>query len=73
MEWVNTMIQIINGVGFPIAACVALGAYVVWDKKERRKQYSEQQTKQEKMFSKLEEAVNSNTTIVRQLLERISK
>ena len=27
---VNDFIQIVNGVGFPIAACVALGAFIVW-------------------------------------------
>ena len=27
---VNGFIQIVNGVGFPIAACVAMGAFIVW-------------------------------------------
>lgn len=27
---VNDFIQIVNGVGFPIAACVAMGAFIVW-------------------------------------------
>lgn len=27
---VNEFIQIVNGVGFPIAACVAMGAFIVW-------------------------------------------
>ena len=27
---VNDLIQIVNGVGFPIAACVAMGAFIVW-------------------------------------------
>lgn len=27
---VNDFIQIVNGVGFPIAACVAMGVFIVW-------------------------------------------
>ena len=27
---VNDFIQIVNGVGFPIAACAAMGAFIVW-------------------------------------------
>lgn len=27
---VNDFVQIVNGVGFPIAACVAMGAFIVW-------------------------------------------
>ena len=27
---VNDFIQIVNGGGFPIAACVAMGAFIVW-------------------------------------------
>lgn len=31
---VNTFIQIVNGIGFPIAACIAMGVFIVWDKKQ---------------------------------------
>ena len=34
---VSTIIQLINGVGFPIFACIAMGAFIVWDRKTNRK------------------------------------
>ena len=34
---VNTVIQIINGVGFPIACVIGLASYIVWDKKNMQK------------------------------------
>lgn len=73
MEWVDTVIQLINGVGFPIAACLFMGWFIVWDKKERRKQHAEQQERQEAVIAKLEEAVNSNTAVIQQLVERMEK
>lgn len=71
-ETINTVIQIINGVGFPIAACIAMAAFIVWDKVNRRKAKQQEAEKYQKMFGKLEEAVNSNTAIVQQLLERMN-
>ena len=35
---VNTFIQIVNGIGFPIAACIAMGVFIVWDKKTRNEE-----------------------------------
>lgn len=34
---INMFIQIVNGVGFPIAACIAMGIFIVWDKKQNLK------------------------------------
>ena len=34
---VNDFIQIINGVGFPIACVIGLALYIVWDKKTMQK------------------------------------
>lgn len=34
---ISLFIQLVNGIGFPIACVVALGVYIVWDKKNTGK------------------------------------
>ena len=58
---VNTFIQIVNGIGFPIAACIAMGVFIVWDKKTRNEHQKTQMEKQEEMFF----CVNNNIRVVR--------
>lgn len=40
---VNTITQLINGVGFPIAACCAMGFFIFWDRKAHIKRDEETQ------------------------------
>lgn len=70
---VNTVIQIINGVGFPIFACLAMGAYIVWDKKSRKAYRAEMKETQENTLIKLTESVDNNTKILNELIERLNK
>lgn len=68
---INTMIQLINGVGFPIAACIAMGVFIVWDKKTRREDAEQGRAKQDAILSKLTESVDNNTRTVQRLLEKL--
>ena len=70
---VNTVIQIINGVGFPIFACFSLGVYIVWDKKSRNAYRAEMKESQENTLIKLTESVDNNTKILNELIERLNK
>jgi predicted negative regulator of RcsB-dependent stress response len=70
---VNTFIQIVNGIGFPIAACIAMGVFIVWDKKTRNEQQKTQMEKQEEMYQKLADSVNANTAIIQRLLDRMGE
>ena len=70
---VNTIIQLINGVGFPITACIGMGFFIVWDKKNRREDMREQQSKQEEMFKKLSESVDNNTRTIQRLIEKMGE
>lgn len=68
---INTVIQLINGVGFPIAACIGMGGFIVWDKKTRMEDRARNEEKQEEMLKKLKESVDNNTQAVEQLVKRL--
>lgn len=69
---VNTVVQIINGVGFPIAACIGMAAYFVWDKKTRREERKEQQDETFEMINKLSDAVAANTLVIQKLIDKLN-
>lgn len=68
---VNTIIQIINGVGFPIAVCIAMGAFIVWDKVSRQKIRKEDIEKQDELLSKLTNTVDNNTKVIQQIADKL--
>lgn len=68
---VNTIIQIINGVGFPIAACIAMGVFIVWDKANRQKTRKEDIEKQDELLSKLTNTVDNNTKVIQQIADKL--
>ena len=55
---VETVIQLINGVGFPIAACIALGAYVMISKKAEIKTLGEGKA-----------AIENNSSVIKMLVD----
>lgn len=68
---INGIIQIINGVGFPITACIAMGTFIVWDKKTKREDSQQQQAQLQEMFSKVSESINNNTLIITRLVQKL--
>ena len=59
---VQTVIQIINGCGFPIAACVGMAWFIVWNKKQAQenKKYN---------YENLREAIDNNTKVMQETAE----
>lgn len=57
---VQTIIQIINGCGFPIAACVGMAWFIVWNRKQAQenKKYN---------YENLREAIDNNTKVMKEL------
>lgn len=51
---VNTVVQLINGVGFPIAACVAMGAFIVWYIKKITPMFEELKVTMQTLTDKLD-------------------
>lgn len=68
---VNMFIQIVNGVGFPIAACIGMGFFIVWDKKNRREDIKQTSLRQQELLEKLGESVDNNTKMVEQLVKKL--
>lgn len=70
---VETVIQLINGVGFPIAACIAMGAYVMYTKKAEFKRTEDADEKTEKTLGEVKAAIENNTTVVKVLVDILLK
>lgn len=69
----DAIIQLINGVGFPIAACIAMGAYVMYTKKAEIKRTEEADQKTEKTLGEVKAAVENNTTVIKLLVDILLK
>lgn len=70
---VETVIQLINGVGFPIAACIAMGAYVMYTKKAEIKRTEDADEKTEKTLGEVKAAIENNTTVIKMLVDILLK
>lgn len=70
---VDSVIQLINGVGFPIAACIAMGAYVMFSKKAEIKRTEDADDKTEKTLGEVKAAVENNTTVIKMLIDILLK
>lgn len=70
---VETVIQLINGVGFPIAACIAMGAYVMYTKKAEIKRTEDADQKTEKTLGEVKAAIENNTTVIKMLVDILLK
>ena len=70
---VDTVIQLINGVGFPIAACIAMGAYVMFSKKAEIKRTEDADEKTEQTLGEVKAAVENNTTVIKMLVDILLK
>lgn len=65
----DAIIQLINGVGFPIAACIAMGAYVMYTKKAEIKRTEDADKKTEQTLGEVKAAVENNTTVIKMLVD----
>lgn len=70
---VDTAIQLINGVGFPIAACIAMGAYVMYTKKAEIKRTEDADEKTGKTLGEVKAAIENNTTVIKMLVDILLK
>lgn len=69
----DAIIQLINGVGFPIAACIAMGAYVMYTKKAEIKRTEDADEKTEKTLNEVKAAIENNTTVIKMLVDILLK
>lgn len=69
----DAIIQLINGVGFPIAACIAMGAYVMYTKKAEVKRTEDADANTQKTLGEVKAAVENNTTVIKLLIDILLK
>lgn len=69
----NEIVQVIMNVGFPIAACIAMGWYVKYITDKHAKEVAELHKMYSEQLDKMEVALNNNTLALQKLCERIEK
>lgn len=67
----NDLIHVVNGVGFPIAACVFLVCYIWQDKKKRKEEREEYEKRQNELYVKLSQSVDNNTLALNNLIAKL--
>lgn len=63
-EAIQVIIQIVNGCGFPIAACIGMAWFIVWSRKQAQenKKYN---------YENLKEAIDNNTRVMERICEKL--
>lgn len=70
---VETIVQIVQSVGFPIAMCIAMGAYVKYTEDKSREERVEMQTQHAEEMDSVKTALNNNTLALQELVEKLNK
>lgn len=70
---VETIVQIVQSVGFPIAMCIAMGAYVKYTEDKSREERLEMQTQHAEEMGAVKDALANNTAALRELTTTMKK
>lgn len=70
---VETIVQIVQTVGFPIAMCVAMGAYVKYTEDKSREERVELQAQHVEEMESVKAALNNNTLALQKLVDEFNK
>lgn len=70
---VETIVQIVQSVGFPIAMCVAMGGYVKYTEDKSREERVELQAQHAEEMDSVKAALNNNTLALQKLVDEFNK
>lgn len=70
---VETIVQIVQSVGFPIAMCVAMGGYVKYTEDKSREERIELQAQHAEEMDSVKAALNNNTLALQKLVDEFNK
>ena len=70
---VETIIQIVQSVGFPIAMCVAMGGYVKYTEDKSREERLDLQAQHAEEMDSIKAALNNNTLALQKLVDEFNK
>ena len=65
--------NIISSMGFPIAMCVLMCYYIKYTQDNYRKDINDLNEKHKEESTKLVQAINNNTVVIKELSERLNK
>lgn len=65
--------NIISSMGFPIAMCVLMCYYIKYTQDNYRKDINDLNEKHKEESTKLVQAINNNTLVIKELSERLNK
>lgn len=69
----ETIIQIVQTVGFPIAMCVAMGGYVKYTEDKSREERIKLQAQHAEEMNTVKAALNNNTLALQKLVDEFNK
>lgn len=67
----NDVIQIISTLGFPIAACIAMGWFVKYQTDNNNKTMSDLRNEQAEQNNTMLKAINNNTKALQELIDKL--
>lgn len=70
---VETIVQIVQSVGFPIAMCLAMGGYVKYTEDKSREERIELQAQHAEEMDSVKTALNNNTLALQKLVDEFNK
>ena len=70
---VETIVQIVQSVGFPIAMCIAMGAYVKYTEDKSREERLEMQAQHAEEMGAVKDALANNTAALQELTTTMKK
>ena len=67
----NDIVQIISTLGFPIAACIAMGWFVKYQTDNNNKTMSDLRNEQAEQNNTMLKAINNNTKALQELIDKL--
>lgn len=69
----DTVLQMITSVGFPIVACIFMGWYVKYQTDNYRNEVRDMQKEHKDEISKLSEVLQNNTLAIQKLCDKLEE
>lgn len=69
----DTVLQMITSVGFPIVACIFMGWYVKYQTDNYRNEVKDMQKEHKEEISKLSEVLQNNTLAIQKLCDKLEE
>lgn len=69
----DSVVQAVSAVGFPIVAAIACGMFVKWQYEQNQKQMDEMRKEHKEEVVQMTKAIENNTIALTRLIDKIDK